>query len=158
RNTGRSIDQFAKEAREIARQLPEDASALEVAPGPGFLAIELAKLGNRRITGLDISHSFVEIANENARRAGIDVSFQQGSASAMPFEADSYDYIHCRAAFKNFSEPIKALSEIRRVLKPGGRAVIHDLRRDTTPEEIKTAVNDMHLGLFNRVLTVWILS
>ena len=76
--------------------------------GPGFLAIELARLGSYRITGLDISKSFVRIATENAIKAGVEVTFREGNASSMPFESDSFDFVYCRAAFKNFSEPVQA--------------------------------------------------
>jgi len=157
KNTGRSIEPFRKEAQEIAHHLPSGSAVLEVAPGPGFLAIELAKVGSYRIVGLDISKSFVRIATENAAKAGVDVTFQEGNASSMPFEPDSFDFVYCRAAFKNFSEPIQALNEMHRVLKPGGKAVIHDLRRDASPEAIKAAVKDMGLGWFNSLLTRWIL-
>src|SRR5690242_7578170 len=97
RNTGQNIEAFQKAAREIAHQLPDGASVLEVAPGPGFLAIELAKLGSYRIIGLDISKSFVRIATENASKAGVEVTFQEGNASAMPFMPDSFDFVYCRA-------------------------------------------------------------
>jgi ubiquinone/menaquinone biosynthesis C-methylase UbiE len=157
RNTGKSMEPFRKDARVIARQLPPGSAVLEVAPGPGFLAIELAKLGSYRIIGLDISKSFVRIATENAAKAGVEVTFQEGDASSMPFESDSFDFIYCRAAFKNFSEPVQALKEMYRVLRAGGRAVIHDMRRDASPDAIKATVKDMGLGWFNSLLTRWIL-
>jgi ubiquinone/menaquinone biosynthesis C-methylase UbiE len=157
RNTGRSIEPFRKEAQEVARQLPAGSAVLEVAPGPGFLAIELARLGPYRIVGLDISRSFVGIATENASNAGVEVTFREGNASSMPFESDSFDFVYCRAAFKNFSEPVRALHEMYRVLKPGGQAVIHDLRRDASPEAIKAAVKEMGLGWLDSQLTRWIL-
>jgi ubiquinone/menaquinone biosynthesis C-methylase UbiE len=157
RNTGTSMEPFRKEAQELAHQLPSDSAVLEVAPGPGFLSIELAKLGSYRIIGLDISKSFVRIATANAVKAGVEVTFQEGNASSMPFESDSFDFIYCRAAFKNFSEPVQALKEMYRVLKPGGRAVIHDMRRDASPDAIKAVVKDMGLGWFNSLLTRWIL-
>jgi ubiquinone/menaquinone biosynthesis C-methylase UbiE len=149
RNTGKSIEQFRIEARALAGALPEGASILEVAPGPGFLAIELARLGRFQVTGLDISKTFVEIATENARQAGVAVAFRLGNASAMPFEASSFDRIVCRAAFKNFSEPVRALEEMHRVLKPGGKVLILDLRRDATPREIATEVDKMQVGWLN---------
>jgi ubiquinone/menaquinone biosynthesis C-methylase UbiE len=155
RNTGKGIEQFRKEAQAIAQQLPSGSAVLEVAPGPGYLAIELARLGSYRIVGLDISKSFVRIATENATRAGVKVTFQEGNASAMPFESDSFDFVYCRAAFKNFSEPVQALHEMYRVLQPGGKAVIHDLRSDASPEAIKAAVTDMGLNWFNSLLTRW---
>ena len=123
RTTGNSIEQFRKEARTLAGQLSEGGSILEVAPGPGFLAIELAKLGDYQVVGLDISKTFVELATENARKAGVQVAFQLGNAAAMPFDSDSFDLIVCRAAFKNFSEPVRALTEMYRVLKPGRKGV-----------------------------------
>src|SRR5262249_50250825 len=104
RNTSKSIEPFRREAQEIAQQLPQGGAVLEVAPGPGFLAIELAKLGSYRVVGLDISKSFVRIATENARRAGVEVTFREGNASAMPFALETFDFVYCRAAFKNFSE------------------------------------------------------
>src|SRR5262249_58081895 len=121
---------FRKEAQEIARRLPDGGDVLEVAPGPGFLAIELAKLGPYRVVGLDISRSFVRIATDNAARAGVPVTFREGNASAMPLASDSFDLVYCRAAFKNFSEPVAALAEMQRVLRPGGTAVINALRGD----------------------------
>jgi ubiquinone/menaquinone biosynthesis C-methylase UbiE len=122
---------------------------LEVAPGPGYFAIELAKLGDYRITGLDVSETFVEIAQKKAREAGVEVDFRRGNASKMPFGDDSFDLIVCRAAFKNFSEPVEALREMRRVLRPGGGAVIIDLRKDTPREEIDAYVDKMGVGKLN---------
>ena len=126
---------------------------LEVAPGPGYFAIELAKLGNYQITGLDISKTFVGMARASAAKAGVRVDFRRGNASNMPFGNESFDFLLCRAAFKNFSEPHCALEEIHRVLKPGGQALIIDLRRNTSKESINQAVNDMNLGTVNGILT-----
>src|SRR6266540_2420572 len=118
--------------RQVSDLLPAGSRILEVAPGPGYLAIELARLGTYRVVGLDISKSFVQMAAENAAKAGVQVTFQHGNASAMPFESDAFDLVVCRAAFKNFSEPVQALNEMYRVLKRGGKAVIIDLRRDAS--------------------------
>ena len=126
---------------------------LEVAPGPGYFAIELAKLGSYRITGLDISHTFVQIARRNAAQAGAEVDFQQGNASNMPFADQSFDFLLCRAAFKNFSEPVRALQEMYRVLKPGGRALVIDLRKDAPMESIAEMVNGSGTGPINRMIS-----
>jgi ubiquinone/menaquinone biosynthesis C-methylase UbiE len=142
-----------KSAQLLAGRVACGGSILEVAPGPGYLAIELAKLGNYRVVGLDISHTFVEIAKANATNAGVAVEFRQGNASDMPFAADSFDCIVCQAAFKNFSEPVQALAEMHRVLRPGGKALILDLRPDASPEAINAEVKKMGLGWFNSVLT-----
>src|SRR5215813_11909910 len=78
RNTARDRGEFEKLARELAGNVKSGGSVLEVAPGPGYLAIALARLGPYRIVGLDISHSFVAMAAENARSAGVAVTFQHG--------------------------------------------------------------------------------
>ena len=147
--TRKDYAEFQKLAARLAKELPPGASVLEVTPGPGYLSIELAKFGRYSVTGLDISETFVEIARGNAAEAGVQIDFRPGNASAMPFGDESFDLIVCRAAFKNFSEPVKAIAEMRRVLKPSGRAMIIDLRRDTPKEEIDAHVDNMHVGKLN---------
>ena len=153
RNTAKLGADFRACAQRIAAHLPQRARVLEVAPGPGYLAIELARLGPYQITGLDISRSFVRMATVYAQQAGVDVEFRQGDAAALPFAGDNFDFVVCRAAFKNFSDPVGALTEIYRVLRPGGEALIIDMRNDATDTEIDTAVEDMHLDRLNTFLT-----
>ena len=132
---------------------PAIGAVLEVAPGPGYLAIELARLRRYGVTGLDISRTFVEIATGNARKAGVQAEFRVGDVAAMPFGDGTFDFVVCRAAFKNFSAPVDALREMRRVLKPGGEALVIDMRSDTTNEEIDGAVRAMPLSALDRVIT-----
>jgi ubiquinone/menaquinone biosynthesis C-methylase UbiE len=146
---------FPELARRMSAQVPAGGQVLEVAPGPGYLSIELAKSGKFHVTGLDISNTFVEIARKNAAQANVAVDFRQGNASGMPFPANSFDFIICTAAFKNFTDPVGAMNEMERVLKPGGKAVIIDLRRDASKEEIDDEVERMHLGTVNHFLTKW---
>ncbi len=120
--TKKSLDEFKALAQRVAEGIPPEGSVLEVAPGPGYFAIELAKLGDYQIAGLDISKTFVEIARANAARAGVRVAFHLGNASSMIFGDNTFDFVLCRAAFKNFSEPVRALEEMHRVLKPGGQS------------------------------------
>jgi ubiquinone/menaquinone biosynthesis C-methylase UbiE len=151
--TRKTLDEFAALARRLTEQIPRRGQVLEVAPGPGYFAIELAKLGRYRITGIDISRTFVDIARRNAREADVKVDFQHGNAASMPFENESFDFLLCRAAFKNFSQPVQALQEMYRVLKPGGRALIIDLRKDASRESIHKAVGGMRLGRINTIMT-----
>ena len=142
-----------KSAELVAGQVAAGASILEVAPGPGYLAIELAKLDAYRVVGLDISQSFVQIATARAQDAGVAVEFRQGDAANMPFPPDSFDFIVCQAAFKNLSEPVQALLEMHRVLKPGGKALILDLRPDASPKAINAEVKNMKMGWFSSLMT-----
>ena len=151
--TQKSLKDFTMLAQRMAEQLPPGSRVLEVAPGPGYFAIELAKLGDYRIAGLDISETFVDIARANAAAANVRVDFRHGNASAMRFPESRFDFILCRAAFKNFSQPGEALAEMHRVLKPGGRALIIDLRRDASSQSVGQAVDAMNLGPVNRIIT-----
>ena len=149
RGTGPQLAAYRRQAAEVTAGLPAGSEILEVAPGPGFFAIELAKLGHR-VTGLDISHTMVEIATEEARRVGADVEFRHGDATRMPFGDESFDFVICQAAFKNFRQPVTALDEMHRVLRLGGFAVIHDLNHDATSGDIARNVGEMDLGAFGR--------
>jgi ubiquinone/menaquinone biosynthesis C-methylase UbiE len=151
--TRKSLGRFKQLAQQTASQLPSGGRVLEVAPGPGYFAIELAKLGDYKISGLDISKTFVEIARSNAAKAGVHVDFHQGNASNMPFPNESFDFLVCCAAFKNFTEPQRALKEMYRVLKPGAKALIVDLRKDASMESIKQAVKEMRVGAVNGMIT-----
>jgi ubiquinone/menaquinone biosynthesis C-methylase UbiE len=155
RITRRDVAEYRKLAEALAGQVVPGGSVLEVAPGPGYLAIELARPGTCRVVALDISRSFVRMAAENAQRAGVQVEFRHGDVAAMPFASDSFDFLVCRAAFKNFSDPVRSLNEMHRVLKPGGRALIIDLRNDASPDAIDAHVKDMGLGRINSLLTKW---
>ena len=156
KNTQKNMAAYHRSAQLVADNVSEGATILELAPGPGYLSIELAKMGNYHIVGLDISPTFIEIAQVKAKEAGVDIDFRLGNASHMPLADDLFDFIVCSAAFKNFAEPVQALDEMFRVLKPGGRALIIDLRPDASIEEIETYVRkDMALTGINFLLTKW---
>ncbi|PWT92260.1 MAG: class I SAM-dependent methyltransferase [Acidobacteria bacterium] len=152
-NTGKNLNDFKELAQRIHRELAPGSRVLEVAPGPGYFAIELAKLGRYELTGLDISHTFVQIAQKNARSSGVEIDFRQGNASRMPFADNTFDFLICRAAFKNFSEPHKAVSEMFRVLRPAGRLLLIDLRRDATPQDTDREVKRMGMTGVSSILT-----
>jgi ubiquinone/menaquinone biosynthesis C-methylase UbiE len=155
KNTATDIEDFRRTAQMIVARLAPGARILEIAPGPGYLAIELAKLGAYSITGVDISNSFVRIATENARRAALNIEFRLGDAHALPFASGSLDCIVCRAAFKNFSDPVTALREMRRTLKNDGTALIIDLRKDVSDAMIDEFVKSRAGGRANALITSW---
>jgi ubiquinone/menaquinone biosynthesis C-methylase UbiE len=150
RTTRRDMPEFRTLAARIAAAVPPAAQVLEVAPGPGFLSIELARRG-LSVRAVDISRTFVDIARRNAAAEGANVCFELGNASDLPVETASVDFVVCRAAFKNFSQPVKALAEMRRVLRPGGTALVIDLRRDVRGAEIKRYIDGLGVNLLNRL-------
>jgi len=153
RRSGIQIEEYRRQAAELTKGLQEGAAVLEIAPGPGYLAIEMARHGRFRVTGLDISHTFVQIAGDNAREAGVSVDFQQGDVAVMPFAAESFDLVICQAAFKNFVQPGSALYEMHRVMRSGGTAVIQDMSSEATHADIEKEVRGMELGWLSTFTT-----
>jgi ubiquinone/menaquinone biosynthesis C-methylase UbiE len=80
----------------------------------------------------------------------VQARFDLGNAAALPVEDASVDFVVCRAAFKNFAEPVKALAEFRRVLRPGGKALLIDMRRDASMASIRQYVEGLGVSRLNR--------
>jgi ubiquinone/menaquinone biosynthesis C-methylase UbiE len=158
RGSASQIAECRSEAARLTAGLPGGAAVLEVAPGPGYQAVEIARTGAARVTGLDISRTMVEIATETARQASVEVEFRQGDVSAMPFENNLFDLIICQAAFKNFKQPVRALDEMHRVLRAGGLAVIQDMNREAPDAAVAAEVRGMRLSRLNAFTTRLILS
>ena len=154
KTTRKDMSQYQELAVRLEANLSAGSEVLEVAPGPGFLSIELAKSGKLHVHALEISKTFVELAGHNAADAHVQVDIQQGNASAMPFADNSFDLLVCRAAFKNFSQPGNALQEMRRVLRTGGSGVIIDLRRDSPMSAVREYVDRLGIGRINRWMTL----
>ncbi|SMO95525.1 class I SAM-dependent methyltransferase [Melghirimyces algeriensis] len=156
KNTKKKMEKYTRDAKKVLKALSEGDSVLDLAPGPGYLSIELAKLGDFQITGLDISEKFVQMAQNNADQAGVDVDFRHGDAAQIPFEDHIFDLVVCRAAFKNFAQPLTALNEMKRVLKPGGKAVIIDFKGDASKADINQFVtDDMGYKGLNALIIKW---
>lgn len=158
RGSGSQIATYRKQAVALTGGLPDGADVLEVAPGPGYHAIEMARLGRFHVTGLDISRTMVDIAREKARQTAVSVEFRQGDVTSMPFASESCDLIVCQAAFKNFAQPGRALNEMHRVLRRGGTAVIQDMWREASGADIAQEVQGMELSRLNAFLTTRILA
>ena len=110
-------------------QLVTDQKAqtvLDIATGTGDLAIMLGQAGTRQVTGLDISPVMLEIGKKKVTQAGLNdkVEMVIGDSEELPFEDDSFDAITVAFGVRNFEDLEKGLSEIFRVLKPGGSFVV----------------------------------
>ena len=106
---------------------------LEVGPGPGYLGLEWLKNTDGTILkGLDISEDMIAIAERNAAEYDLEdrVTYVQGDACVMPFEDDYFDGVFTNGSLHEWAHPEVIISEIARVLKPGGNYCISDLRRD----------------------------
>jgi len=96
---------------------------LDLACGTGDLTLALCKAGYE-VTGVDISEKMMAAGRLKCRDAGVDAKFVLGSAEALPFEDESFDVVTISFGIRNFDNRDKCLSEIFRVLKPGGRLMI----------------------------------
>ena len=152
RSSGPQLEAYRTQASLLTAGLESGADVLEVAPGPGYLAIEVARLGFH-VTGVDISRTFVQIATDHARQARVTVDFRQGDAAELPLESESFDLVVCQAAFKNFRQPVIALDEMHRILRTGGTAVIQDMSGEASHADIEREVDEMELGRLNTFMT-----
>jgi len=101
-------------------------AVLDVASGSGEPAISLARaVGPQgRVTATDLVDGRVAIAAQNAREAGMaNLYFRQADVHSLPFADQTFDLVTCRFGIMFFSDPVGALRECRRVLKPGCRVV-----------------------------------
>lgn len=107
--------------------------ALEIGPGPGYQGLEwLKKTEDTTLKGLDISEDMVALAMRNARDYGLEsrAEYFVGDASKIPFGDGYFDAVISTNSLHEWSRPRETFNEIYRVLRPGGKYFISDLRRD----------------------------
>lgn len=98
---------------------------LELSFGTGYLLTQYASRFN--VVGLDFNQRMVEVAESNLRSIGIDAPLIRGDVCSLPFESGSFDCIVNTMAFSGYPDATGALSEMHRVLGPGGRLVLLDI-------------------------------
>jgi ubiquinone/menaquinone biosynthesis methyltransferase len=137
-------------AVELAGVGPGDR-ALDVCCGTGDLALELKRhAGERgRVVGIDFSDSMLSLVREKAARAGLEVEFVQGNALELPFEDSSFDAATVGFGVRNVVDLDRAIAEMARVVRPGGRVVILEI---TSPE--RPPLSWFYAVWFDRVVPV----
>ena len=107
----------------IADDVDTDSSVLEVACGTGLIAFEVAKKA-KKVCGIDIAPSMINEAKKKLKQKEIEnVEFFVEDAYKLHFDRNSFDTVICNNALHNMKYPEKALSEIKRVLKPEGKMI-----------------------------------
>ena len=108
---------------------------LDIGCGPGDLAALLAeRLAEARIVGLDVSPGMVEVARRR-ETAGGRLRFEEGDVAGLEFETGSIDLVVSTLSLHHWPDPGAGFAEIGRVLRPGGTALVYDLRLLTLPAE-----------------------
>ena len=97
-------------------------TVLDCGCGPGTITRDIAqRIAPGRVVGLDFNADQIAVASRDARLQGIaNVEFKQGSAYELPFADASFDAVFSHALLEHLREPVRAVAEFRRVLKPGG--------------------------------------
>jgi ubiquinone/menaquinone biosynthesis C-methylase UbiE len=109
-------------------QVQPSHKVLDVATGPGYVAILFAEKAHE-VIGLDLTPAFVTKAQASASEKDLkNISFREGDVEHLPFADKSFDIVTCHKALHHFPNPVRALDEMNRVLKVGGRIVIGDTR------------------------------
>jgi SAM-dependent methyltransferase len=124
-------------AADLAAVAPDGAKVLEVGCGPGHLSIRLARQHGLEVTGLDLDPAMISRARANAARQGNGdqrrPSFLVGDVASLAFPDRSFDLVVSTLSMHHWADPSAGLAEIGRVLRPGGRALVWDLRPGVRP-------------------------
>ena len=120
------IDIYWRKKSLALTKISKDAHLLDVACGTGDFSISVKKIGVNKITGLDLSS---EMLKEFHKKSSWSVgNVVQGVAEKMPFKANAFDNVIVGFGVRNFYDIEKGLEEFHRVLKPGGKATVLELR------------------------------
>lgn len=113
--------------------LREGMRVLDVACGPGLVSCDIAQMvgSSGHVTGIDISPDLLIEARQVAQSRNINnVEFEQGNVYDLHLADNQYDFVYARFLFQHLEKPMEALTQILKVLKPGGVLVIVDVDDD----------------------------
>lgn len=111
---------------EFVRPRPGER-ALDVACGPGIVTGALERAG-LLAAGIDLTREMIREAMPRGGR------YVQGNVDRLPFPASTFDVAVCRNAFHHFAAPLVVMREMARVLRPGGRVIVEDMRAPEEPQ------------------------
>ena len=118
---------WRKKAISLLRDL-QPKIILDVATGTGDFSIEALSLKPEKIIGVDISEGMLEVGRQKMRKRKIDsiIELRLGDSENLPFTDNFFDAAHHFGGINTFSDIPRCLSELARVVKPGGKVVIGD--------------------------------
>ena len=116
---------------------------LEVGCGIGVDSVQLAKCGFD-VTAVDLTENALQVARENAARAGVTIDFRLGNAEGLDFPDETFDAVYSFGVLHHTPDIEAAVAEVHRVLKPGGIAYVMLYARDSVvnagPQDVPIAV------------------
>lgn len=124
-NHGLSLNIDKAWRRKAVSLMPPVQHVLDVAIGTADLTIEMLRRGKaEQVTGIDLSDKMMEIGKQKVDKLVANVQFVHANAQHMPFENNAFDAVTCAYGCRNFQNLDEGLSEMFRVLKPGGQVTI----------------------------------
>jgi len=107
---------------------------LDVATGTGDLAIAALRLNPEKVTGIDISEKMLELGMKKIQQRGLGdrIELIKGNSEAIAFPDNTFDVAMCAFGVRNFENPLKGLSEMRRVLRPGGMVMVLEFSKPSS--------------------------
>jgi ubiquinone/menaquinone biosynthesis C-methylase UbiE len=131
---------FGPIAVDIAAHAPAGAAVLEVGCGSGALSVRLARDHGLTVSAIDVDPGEIRRARERASRAATRPGprFQVADVASLPFEDGSFDRVVSTFSMHHWDDKAAGLAEIRRVLRPDGRALIWDTRRGFSLFHLRT--------------------
>lgn len=116
---------WRKKAVELLKEIKPNR-ILDLATGTGDFAIESLRLKPQEIVGMDISEGMLEVGRQKMKKRGFDniISMRLGDSEALPFEDNYFDALTVGFGVRNYENLDKGLSEMLRVVRPGGKLVI----------------------------------
>lgn len=125
---GKLCDDLEKEAIFALAKVKEGDHVLDANCGTGNYAIELARR-NAKVAAIDSSQEMLKIASQKFKKENLDIEFNLGDIQNLPFPSNSFDLVLLILGLEFTTRPERAIGEILRVLKPGGRLVIGVLNK-----------------------------
>jgi len=117
---------WRRRAIKIISKSYKSPNILDVATGTGDLAIAAMKLNPSRISGIDISRKMLEIGRDKVEKKGFagKIELLPGDSEKIPFDDNIFDVAMVAFGVRNFSDPLKGLSEMNRVIRSGGMIMV----------------------------------
>ena len=123
---------WRKKAVKLSKVTPSE-SVVDVACGTGDLSKAFYSAGFRDVLGVDFTQAMLDVAIEKAKKANMEISYQQGDAMNLQLEDGCADVVSIAFGIRNVQKPELAFAEFYRILRPGGRLVILEFSQPKNP-------------------------
>ena len=139
----------------VTDELRSGVEVLDVGCGPGTITVGIARrVAPATVIAIDSAASVLEQAREHSRAEGVtNIVFAEGNAYELDFEDERFDLVYAHQVLQHLTEPVAALREAHRVLRPGGLVAVRDADYATMTHAPRFPMIDRWLELYHQVTT-----